>query len=499
MTQEYIEFLTDTPTQMETAVIPLDKAGKPLLPKGLNTPELVALIKHLIEMAAFKAKSGACLAHVLPPKSFAKRLVLVCVGDETAPLLNFEEAGGKLAECLLAAKAQKITLLFEGLGHRLEEIAAAMVNGLVLRQYRFDTYRTRNVADLPKAFEVQVVCGAKALDTAEAYEPLADITHGVVLARNLVNMPPNDLNPTSFAKHAVAVAKQAGLKCTVFDHKALEKMGMGSFIAVGKASETPACMVVLEHVPAKAKKQAPVALIGKGITFDSGGLSIKPPASMPEMKGDMAGAAAVLGTMVALARLGAETPVVAALALAENAISDEAYRPGDVLKTFSGQTVEVLNTDAEGRLVLCDTMSYIQKTYKPKAMVDIATLTGAAIVALGDVYSAIFTPNDALNAELVEAGKESGEIIWRMPVHEAFDADIKSDIADMKNIGSAGKAGSATAAAFLHRFVEEGVAWAHLDMAPMMMLSKDRALYPRGATGWGVRLLTYWLAMRGSA
>ncbi len=276
----------------------------------------------------------------------------------------------------------------------------------------------------------------------------------------------------------------------MLDEKQIKKLGMGALLGVGQGSDAPARLVtMLWQGNPSAKDKRPAALVGKGITFDTGGYSLKPPGGMERMKYDMAGAGAVIGAMMALAGRKAKANVVGVVALAENMVSGGAMRPSDIVTTMSGQTVEVLNTDAEGRLVLADALWYTQEKFKPRAIVDLATLTGAMVVALGHEYAGMFSNDDTLSAQLTKAGEGVSELLWRFPMNEAYDRDIDSPIADMKNIGSAGEAGSITAAQFLQRFIQKGMPWAHLDIAGMAWENKGKPLYPKGASGYGVRLL----------
>ncbi|OYV36985.1 MAG: leucyl aminopeptidase [Acidocella sp. 20-61-6] len=342
--------------------------------------------------------------------------------------------------------------------------------------------------------------GASAVKSEAAYAPLAAVAEGVELTRNLVTEPANELYPEEFAKRTEAL-KKLGIKVEIFDKKDLEKLGFGSLLCVGWGSARESRMVVMQWFGAsgssnteskKTKKlKDPIAFIGKGVTFDTGGISIKPAAGMEDMKWDMAGAGTVTGLMAALAGRKAKVDAVGLIGLVENMPSGTAIRPGDVVKSYSGQTIEVLNTDAEGRLVLADVLYYAQERFAPKYMVNLATLTGAIIVGLGHEYAGLFSNNDELVEKLLAAGKATGEGLWRMPLAplgESYDKNLNSDIADVKNIGGGRAGGSITAAQFLQRFVN-GKPWAHLDIAGMAWAGKDTATTPKGATAFGVRLL----------
>jgi leucyl aminopeptidase len=286
---------------------------------------------------------------------------------------------------------------------------------------------------------------------------------------------------------------ELGVVVEVLDEKKMKKLGMGALLGVGQGSVKPPRLVVMRWNGAPDDKEGPLAFVGKGVTFDTGGISLKPGPGMEEMKWDMAGAGAVIGLMAALAGRKAKANVVGVVGLVENMPDGNAQRPGDIVTSMSGQTIEILNTDAEGRLVLADALWYTQAQYKPRFMVNLATLTGAIIVSLGHEHAGLFSNNDELADRLLQAGKSTGEALWRMPLSPAYDKDIDCDAADMKNIGSAGKAGSITAAQFLQRFVN-GLPWAHLDIAGTAWSKKDTATVPKGATGYGVRLLDRFVA-----
>ncbi|MCO6418599.1 leucyl aminopeptidase [Siccirubricoccus sp. KC 17139] len=374
-------------------------------------------------------------------------------------------------------------------------IAASLSLGLLLRSYRFDRYRTtEKEEDKPKLERVSVATDAASAVKA-AWAPMRAVADGVFLARDLVSEPPNVLNPSEFADRLQALESH-GLVVEVLGPKEMRKLGFGALLGVAQGSAEEPRMVVMQWNGAtggKAKKaaQKPVAFIGKGVTFDTGGISIKPAAGMEDMKFDMAGAGAVAGVMLALAGRRAKVDAVGLVGLVENMPSGSAQRPGDVVKTASGQTVEVINTDAEGRLVLADVIHYCQQRFAPRFMVDLATLTGAIIISLGHEHAGLFSNDDALAQQLTAAGKTVGEALWRMPLGEAYDKQLKSDIADMKNVGGR-PGGSITAAHFIQRFVDtkDGpMPWAHLDIAGTAWTTKDLPTVPKGATGFGVRLL----------
>jgi leucyl aminopeptidase len=371
-------------------------------------------------------------------------------------------------------------------------IAAYVASGAQLRAYRFDKYRTKEKAeDKPKLKTVSVVTAA--LDKAKKlYAPLAGLAESVAFTRDLVSEPANIIYPETLANECKKLSK-LGVKVEVLGEAEMKKLGMGSLLGVGQGSERESKLVVMQWHGGK-KGAKPVALIGKGVTFDTGGISIKPANGMEEMKWDMAGSAAVIGTLRALAARGANVNAVGVVGLVENMPDGNAQRPGDVVKSMSGQTIEVINTDAEGRLVLADALWYCQDRFKPQCMVDLATLTGAIIVSLGSHRAGLFSNDDKIANSLLAAADRTHEKLWRMPLGPEYDKMINCDIADMQNVGEGREAGSTTAAQFLQRFVND-VPWAHLDIAGVAWQNKPLTpLAPKGAVGWGVRLLNDWIA-----
>ena len=351
------------------------------------------------------------------------------------------------------------------------------------------TYRTtKPSADAPSRLEkvtLLTVSKAEAFAAQSGLDQGAAVVEGVTLARELANRPGNHCTPSLLAAEARKMARAQGLKIEVLDRRRLEALGMGSFLAVAQGSDEPPRMLVM-HYQGAARSKPPLVLVGKGVTFDSGGISLKPGGEMDEMKFDMGGAASVIGTMRAVAQLKPKVNLIGVIVACENMPSGRALKPGDVVKSMSGQTIEVLNTDAEGRLILCDALTYVER-FKPAAVVDIATLTGACVVALGSVRSGLFSADEALAAELLNAGEAALDTCWRMPLDEEYDEGLKSNFADMANI--AGRAGGAiTAAMFLKRFTAK-MRWAHLDIAGTAWKSGAA----KGATGRPVGLLTHWV------
>lgn len=486
-----ISFSTTAKSKADTLALTISsakKGGKPV--PGAVAAKLDAEMGGLVQAALkrspkFTGAVGQCLTLTPPAKSAYARVILLGVGEAKAQnRAGMEKSGAALLSALDAAGVESL-ILYPDSGES-PELAAALVAGLTLKTYRFDRYRDKkkaqeNASTLKKL--EAVIPGAAA--AAKIFRAEQAVAEGVFTARDLVNMPPNDLYPQSYAALIEKDLKLPGLSITVMDEKKLKTMGCGAHLAVGQGSARPPRLVVMEWngTGAKATNKGPLVLVGKGITFDTGGISLKPGANMDEMKMDMAGSAAVVGVMKALALRKAKAHVVGIVALAENMPSDRAYRPGDIITSLAGKTIEVLNTDAEGRLVLCDALTYAQQKYKPDAIIDLATLTGAIVVALGNEYCGSFVNDDTLWQRIEKAGKDCGEKYWRMPLDETYRKDVESKVADLRNIGSAGKAGSCTAAAFLEWFIGDGVRWAHLDIAGTGMSSSI------GGTGFGVRTL----------
>ncbi len=450
-----------------------------------------------LKAAEFTGKKGQSV-NLYGPAGL-KRILALGLGKADALTSRLaEEFGGAVQTAL--AKESAAVILADTLDDKL---AAHIGLGARLRSYRFDKYRTTQKDDeKPKLASLKILVAEPAKATA-AYAPLQAVAEGVELTRNLVTEPANVLYPEEFADRT-EVLKKLGVKVEIFTKKDLEKLGFGSLLSVGLGTPRESRMVVMQWLGAggskdetkKKKLKDPIVFIGKGVTFDTGGISIKPAAGMEDMKWDMAGAGAVTGLMAALAGRRAKVDAVGLIGLVENMPSGTATRPGDVVTSYSGQTIEILNTDAEGRLVLADVLYYAQERFSPKYMVDMATLTGAIIVGLGHEYAGLFSNDDELADKLIAAGKATGEGLWRMPLvplGESYDKNLNSPIADMQNIGGGRAGGSITAAQFLQRFVN-GKPWAHLDIAGMAWASKDAPTTPKGATAFGVRLLDRWVA-----
>jgi leucyl aminopeptidase len=421
----------------------------------------------------------------------ARRLLLIGLGGKRDDEALYERIGGALTARLLTSGETRLVVDATGLALDGEE-AARLAFGAAARAWRYDIYRTKlGRKAKPTLAEVVVVGGGEGAD--EAWQRKRATLAGISLTRELVTEPANVIYPESFIERARAAMEGVGVEFEVLDEKAMAKLGMGALLGVAQGSVRPPRLLAMRWNGAPSKKGKPVVLIGKGITFDTGGISIKPAAGMESMKWDMGGAGAVAGAMLALASRKAKANVVGVCALAENMPDGNAQRPGDVVTSLSGQTIEVINTDAEGRLVLCDAMTWAQRQYKPEVMIDLATLTGAMVISLGHEYGGMFSNDDGLAAGLASAGMATGDKLWRMPMGDAYDKLMDSHIADMKNSGVR-EGGSITAATFLGRFVEQGVKWAHLDIAGMVWADKAGHLFDKGATGFGVALLDRYIA-----
>ena len=474
-------------------VLLAEEGGEPDAIRAAADEATGGAVSRALEAAEFQPRPGKTCT-ILAPGAGLSRIVVAGLGKRAdLTRRGAEEAGGAIVAALPREPTAAVAA-----AALPAELAAALAMGAALRCYRFDRYRTtEKPEDRPKLARLTVLSGDHAR-AREAWGPMRAVAEAVHLARDLVSEPANVLTPAEFAERCRAL-ESLGLKVEVFGPRELAKLGFGALLGVAQGSANEPRMAVLHWNGAaasgkgrRARPGKPLAFVGKGVTFDTGGISIKPAQGMEDMKFDMAGAAAVIGLMAALAGRRAHVDAVGLVGLVENMPSGTAQRPGDVVKTYSGQTVEVINTDAEGRLVLADVLWYCQEKLDPRFIVDLATLTGAMVVSLGHEYAGSFSNDDELAQHLHEAGDATGEKVWRLPLGEAYDKLIKSDIADMKNV--AGRpAGAITAAQFLQRFVN-GKPWAHLDIAGMAWASKDSALVPKGATGFGVRLLDHFVA-----
>lgn len=459
--------------------------NKGKLPDGLER-----IIAEGARAAQFDGKPGQLFDGFVERDGIVVRVALAGAGDPASDrrAANLERAGAALASKFQSAGEESIVL--DG-GDLSAEAVSSVLLGLRLRNWRWDSHRTTMKDEQKVHLRRVTVVGAP--DGAEdAWRDGAALADGIELTRELVSEPPNVIYPESFVARMRAAAEGTGLEITVLGEAEMEALGMGSLLGVGQGSARESQLLALVW-NGGTKGDAPTAFVGKGVTFDTGGISIKPGPGMEDMKWDMGGAGAVAGAMLALAKRKAKANVVGVMGLVENMPDGNAIRPGDILTSMSGQTIEVLNTDAEGRLVLADALHWVQVTHKPARIVDFATLTGAMIIALGTEHGGLFSNDDALAGQLLKAGRETGDALWRFPLSPAYDKLIDSPIADMKNIGGKG-AGSITAAQFLQRFVKDGTPWAHCDIAGMVWADKPGQTWGKGATGYGVRLMNQLIA-----
>jgi leucyl aminopeptidase len=447
-----------------------------------------------IKASDFKGKQGQSLTVIAPAGLEKARIVLMGVGDPAKLDANKRQAlGASICKSVNAHRAAEAVFLheeFSGVSGSHAERVADVAYGARLRSYHFDKYLTKESADTKPTAKSLTIQVKKAAAARKAYEPLAAIADGVDFGRDLVSEPSNIKFPKMMADACRTLTK-LGVKVEVLGEAQMKKLGMNALLAVGQGSVCESQMVVM-HWNGGAKGAKPVALLGKGVTFDTGGISIKPAAGMEDMIWDMGGAGAVIGAMRALAGRKAKANVVGLVGLVENMPDGNAQRPGDIVTSMSGQTIEVINTDAEGRLVLADVMCYAQQKLKPELLIDLATLTGAIIVALGNENAGLYANDDKLAEQLRAAGESAGEPVWRMPLGDAYDKLINTPRADMKNVGPRW-GGSITAAQFLQRFAED-IKWAHLDIAGVAWTDKERPVMEKGATAFGVRLLDRFIA-----
>lgn len=465
------------------------------------------LIAKAAEAAGFKAKAKTSIELLAPPKLDIERLIVIGAGkvsDNSES--DWVSLGGYALGQITARKTAEASLIAEvqGADIRADALAANLALGALLRHYSFRKYLTKknggeeggngNSDQKPAQDRLAklVIHCADPAKAAAAFEAKRALAEGIYLARDLVNEPANVLGPVEFAER-VKELEEIGLEVEILDEVALKALGMNTLLSVAQGSARPARVAIMQWHGTKSKRGKPLAFVGKGVVFDTGGISIKPAAGMEDMKGDMGGAAAVVGLMATLAHRKAPVNAIGAIGIVENMPSGTATRPGDIVVSLSGQTVENLNTDAEGRLVLADVLWHVQERFKPRFVIDLATLTGAIMVALGKDFAGLFANDDKLADQLITASKETGERIWRMPVDKAYDKLLDSKNADVKNIGGRW-GGACTAAAFLQRFIKKDVPWAHLDIAGTAMDAPKSEISPSWASGWGVQLLDRFVA-----
>ncbi|PZP54498.1 MAG: leucyl aminopeptidase [Micavibrio aeruginosavorus] len=491
-----IEFVKTPKSKIDTAVIGVFSDKKLTDAAALIDSVLGGIITHqLATHKTFKGTDGQSLTIALPPRSSYLRVIVLGLGDQKKlDATKAENIGGRLLSALNTQGSERAVFLnAEELEVPGFNLTLQMLLGLRLGSYEFDNYKTKPKKDKDEA-KLQTVSiltdnGKKLTKDFAEFEMLAQ---SIFITRDLVNEPPNKLYPETFANFIKKTLVPLGVKVEIFDKAKIQKLGMGLLYAVGQASEHEPRFVVMSWPGTSKgkKKQKPVALVGKGMTYDSGGLSLKPGDAMVTMKMDMAGAGAVVGAMHMLAKRKTSAPVVAVVPIAENSISDEAYRPDDIITSYSGKTVEVLNTDAEGRLILADALTYVQEKYDPEIIIDLATLTGAILIALGLDYCGVFSNNDDLWTKIDSSAKTTGEKVWRMPLDENFRREMDSPFADIKNIGNSRFGGSSLGAAFLSEFIDKDRPWAHLDIAGVATIKSARPTNPKPfASGYGVRLL----------
>jgi leucyl aminopeptidase len=454
--------------------------------EGFEFPlESAAAAREIAKLARFEGGVGQSFLYFAQEGGRTVRICLLSVADSDG---DYIKAGAELLAKVQTCGAKTIALHAANLS---AEAAADAAYGATLRNWRIDKYRTKLAETSKPSITGFVVVGAPAGADA-LWANQAAIADGVALTKELVSEPANIIYPESFVERCLHL-KDLGVEITVLDDKEMAKLSMGSLLGVAQGSVRPARMLVMKWDGTGGAQEKPVVFVGKGVTFDTGGISIKPAAGMEDMKWDMGGAGAVAGAMKALAGRKAKAHVIGICGLVENMPDGNAQRPGDIVTSMAGQTIEVINTDAEGRLVLCDALHWAQVNYKPDTIIDLATLTGAIIISLGKEHAGLFSNSDDLSDKLLAAGKASGDKLWRMPIGPAYDKLIDSPIADIKNVGPR-DAGSITAAQFLHRFIQDGVKWAHLDIAGTVWADKDGATWAKGATGYGVRLLDQFVA-----
>jgi leucyl aminopeptidase len=451
----------------------LDSAGR-----RVNRLTRGALKRALDHKSGDDMKAGSVFSMAYPAGMAAVAVDVLCL-PRGSSIADARKAGASLGQM----RGRDDLLILGGTSRHLVQI----VLGAVLRDYAFSAHKTDAK---PAQGQIDVMC-SRPEDAAAAMAQLMPIAEGTFMARDLVNEPANVLTTTDFAERLEEM-QSLGLKVEVLEEDQLATLGMRTLLSVGQGSDSPSKVVVMQWNGGPSG-DAPLALIGKGVVFDTGGISLKPAAGMEDMTMDMGGAGTVAGVMRALALRKAKANVVALIGLVENMPSGNATRPGDVVVSMKGDSVEIINTDAEGRLVLCDLMWYAQERFQPVGMIDLATLTGAIIIGLGHENAGVFSNDDAFCNAFLKAADAEGEGAWRMPLGKAYDDLLKSRIADMKNVGGR-PAGSITAAQFLYRFVQEGVPWIHLDIAGVASLKTDTTLAPKGATGWGVRALNRLIA-----
>ncbi|QDZ07558.1 leucyl aminopeptidase [Sphingomonas panacisoli] len=472
------------PSTTDALILPVAKGA---LDAAIGTHKAKTTLAAAAAAAKFEGEAGGVVETFVGDGDTVQRTLLVGVGDNSDA--DWEKAGGAVTVRLLT-NAKNVAVDLSG-AKPTPAATSRFAGAIAQRGWRIDTYRTKlPEKQKPQLAAVTIAGAPEGIDGV--WKNQDAVTAGLDLTRTLVSEPPNIVYPASFVDRVKASVEGLDLEITVLGPKEMGDLGMGALLGVAQGSAKEGRLLALKW-SGKGKGDPDLALVGKGVTFDTGGISLKPGAGMEDMKWDMGGAGAVVGAMKALATRKAKANVIGVCGLVENMPDGNAIRPGDILTSMSGQTIEVLNTDAEGRLVLCDCVTWVQQTHRPKTIVDLATLTGAMIIALGNEHGGLFANDDGLADQLLAAGKATGDLLWRFPLSDTYNKLIDSPIADMKNVGPRG-AGSITAAQFIGRFVDAGVKWAHLDIAGMVWADKAGTTYDKGATGYGVRLLDRFVA-----
>ena len=468
---------------------------KKALPKN-NMSNIVFFVNEKFNISGLKnhiiIKEYSYIADLLKTKNTRNKIITFDINSKKKIILvalkekltnsDAEKLGAKFYDLFKDVKPYNYNINTDSLSNKHKNFVGSFLHGLKLKSYRFDKYKTKKNTN-----NISVILSGKHKPTSKDQIKFKAIENGTFYTRDLVSEPGNILHPDEYAKRLNSLKKD-GLKVNVYDEKKLRKLGMNTLLGVGQGSIRGSYLVTLEWKGLKNNSK-PLAFVGKGVCFDTGGISLKPAKFMEDMTYDMAGSAVVVGLMKSLALRKAKINAVGVVGLVENMPGGNAQRPGDIVKSYSGKTVEILNTDAEGRLVLADALTYTERKFKPKFIIDLATLTGAIIVSLGSDYAGLFSNDDKLSKQLIDAGEKVEEKVWRMPLNKNFDKLIDSKNADMQNINYIGGAGSTTAAQFLQRFILKNTPWAHLDIAGMAFSKYGGALNTSGATGYGVRLL----------
>jgi len=445
---------------------------------------LLSKINHAVNYENFEFSKFASLEIINDKNNLFSKIIIISPGQKSLVSGNdLAIIGGKINQISSKSKNKKVSVLVAS-EFSNDENLVEIGFGAILNTYKFDKYKSKKKA-IKQINEITII-SKNAVKLKNKFKQKKSVAEGIFLARDLVNEPSNILNPEEYAKRIKGLSKY-GLKVEVLNETKMKKLGMWSLLGVGRGSQYESQLVIMKWDGNKTKKSKPLCFVGKGVCFDSGGISLKPGNKMEEMIGDMGGSAAVVGLMKALALRKAKVSVVGVVGLVENMPDGTAQKPGDIVKSMSGQTIEIQNTDAEGRLVLADALWYAQDKYKPEIMIDLATLTGAIVMSLGNKMAGIFSNNDDLSDKLLDAGRDSGDNVWRLPLSESYDKMINSKFADMKNIGLGG-AGSITAAQFLKRFVNK-VPWVHIDIAGTATGMEKSSINTSWATGFGVNLL----------